>query len=132
MFKPNFDMEVFKKTLVKESVKRKFSLDELDQIVKNITNNIYDELKHPSNGIIFSKTNSPKNLTLCFDSWYEQFQKRSKGLSGEYYCGGHEEFNEMFASNLLDTIYNALCYCIIEKHMRPNVFNNFENEGKSI
>jgi len=126
MFKPNFDMEVFKKTLIKESLRRKFSLNDFDKIVELISKNTYDELKYPNNGIIFSKTNSPKNLSLCFDSWYEQFQTRAKGLSGEYYCGSNEEFNEMFASNLLDAIYNELCYCIIGKHMRPNVFNDFE------
>ena len=34
MYKPKFDMGVFKKTLVKESLKRKFSLDALDKIVE--------------------------------------------------------------------------------------------------
>ena len=127
MYKPNFDMRVFKKTLVKESLKRKFSLDELDKIVESISQNTYYELTHPYNGIIFSKTNSPKNLSLCFDSWYEQFQKRSEGVSDEYYCSGHEElFNEMFASDLIDAIYDDLCYGVIEKYMHHNDFNDYE------
>lgn len=126
MYKPNFDMGVFKKTLVKESLKRKFSLDELDKIVELIANNTYYELKHPSNGIIFSKTNSPKNLFLCFDYWCEQLQKRSKCLTGEYYCANAEEFNEMFASDLIDVIYEDLCYGVIEKYMHHNIFNDYE------
>ena len=126
MFKPEFDMGIFKKTLVKESLKRKFSLDELDKIVELISRNTYYELKHPFNGIIFSKTNSPKNLSLCFDSWYEQFQKRSKDLSGEYYCTDAEWFNEMFASDLIDAIYNDLYYGVIEKYMHHNIFNDYE------
>ena len=126
MYKPDFDMGVFKKTLVKESLKRKFSLDELDKIVELISQNTYYELTHPSNGIIFSKTNSPNNLSLCFDSWYEQFQQRSKGVSGEYYCNDAEGFNEMFASDLIDVIYEDLCYGVIEKYMHHNVFNDYE------
>ena len=126
MYKPNFDMGVFKKTLVKESLKRKFSLDDLDKIVELIANNTYYELTHPSNGIIFSKTNSPKNLSLCFDYWYEQFQERSKSVSGDYYSANAEEFNEMFASDLIDVIYDDLCYGVIEKHMHHNVFNDYE------
>ena len=124
MFKPDFDMKVFKKTLVRESLKRKFSLDDLDKIVELISRNTYYELKHPYNGIIFSKTNSPKNLSLCFDYWYEQFQKQSKGLSGDY-CTNTEEFNEMFASDLIDVIYNDLCYGVIEKYMHHNIFNDY-------
>lgn len=126
MDKPDFDMGVFKKTLVKESLKRKFSLDELDKIVELISQNTYYELTHPYNGIVFSKTNSPKNLFLCFDYWYAQFQKRSKDVSGEYYCAGHEKFNEMFASDLIDVIYEDLCYGVIEKHMHHNIFNDYE------
>lgn len=132
MFKPNFDMKVFKETLVKETLKRKFSLDELDKIVELISQNTYYKLKHPYNGIIFSKTNSPKNLSLCFDSWYEQFQKRSKGVSGEYYCNDTRGFNEMFASDLMDVIYENLCYGVIEKYMHPNVFNNDCQMGENI
>ena len=67
MYKPNFDMGIFKKTLVKESLKRKFSLDELDKIVELISQNTYYELRHPSNGITFKETNSPKKLSLCFE-----------------------------------------------------------------
>ena len=118
-------MGIFKKTLVKESLKRKFSLDELDKIVELISQNTYYELKHPYNGITFKETNSPKKLSLCFDSWYEQFQKRSKGVSGEYYCANAEEFNEMFASDLIDVIYEDLCYGVIEKYMHHNIFNDY-------
>ena len=96
------------------------------KIVELISQNTYYELTHPSNGITFKETNSPKKLSLCFDSWYEQFQQRSKGVSGEYYCNDNEGFNEMFVSDLIDVIYEDLCYGVIEKHMHHNVFNDYE------
>jgi hypothetical protein len=113
-----FQMDIFKKSLIKVYFDLEYTENQFNQILRWIKNN-FETTYDKDADLYFGPTQTLDNLQKSFMEYIEQVNKHTKALTGEEACHYYEEWIYMYAE--------ALSAHAINHILKENVDKIFEN-----
>lgn len=119
MFRPKFNIDLFKNALAEVCDNAEFSFDDFEKILHLISHKNYTSLDKET-GITFLATSTKKCLEKAFNEWYTQVQQRNFDLFEEYIDNNMEDWHKHFVEDLVGHAYTEINLNLIGKY-----FSNF-------
>ena len=119
MFRPKFNIDLFKNALADVCDNAEFSFDDFEKILNLISHKNYTSLDKET-GITSLATSTKKCLANAFSEWYKQVQQRNFDLCKEYIDNTIEGWHNHFVEDLVAHAYTEVNLNLIGKY-----FSNF-------
>jgi hypothetical protein len=102
-----FQMDIFKKSLIKVYFDLEYTENEFNQILRWIKNN-FETTYDKDADLYFGPTQTLDNLQKTFIEYVEQINKHNKALTREEACHTYEEWIYMYAETLSVHAFNQI------------------------
>lgn len=115
MFKPKFNIDLFKNALADVCNNAEFSFDDFEKILHLISYKNYTSIDKAT-GITFLATSTKKCLENAFNEWYKQVQQQKFDLCKEYIDNTIEGWHNHFVEDLVAHAYTEINLNLIGKY----------------